>query len=51
MNDCFSVVFNPDQFRNLVGCIVLQTDTIEKTGGRKETPACAGTTMLLHQRE
>lgn len=40
MNDCRSVVFNPDQFCNLVSCIVLQTDAIEKTGGRKEMPVC-----------
>lgn len=35
MNDCFAVVLNPDQFCNLVSCIVLQTDTAEKADGEK----------------
>lgn len=35
MNDCFAVVVNPDQFCNLVSCIVLQADTAEKAGGEK----------------
>lgn len=43
MTDCFAVVLNPDQFCNLVSCIVLQTDTAEKAGRRKEMPVYAGT--------
>lgn len=48
MNDCFAVVLSPDQFCNLVSCIVLQADTAEKAGGRKEMPVYAGTMLLLH---
>lgn len=48
MNDCFAVVVNPDQFCNLVSCIVLQADTAEKAGGKKEMPVYAGTVLLLH---
>lgn len=43
MNNCFAVVLNSDQFCNLVSCIVLQADTAEKAGGRKEMPVYAGT--------
>lgn len=51
MNDCFAVVVNPDQFCNLVSCIVLQTDTAEEAGGKKEMPVYAGTVLLLrHER-
>lgn len=33
MNYCFADVLNPDQFCNLVSCIVLQANTAEKAGG------------------
>lgn len=48
MNYCFADVLNPDQFCNLVSCIVLQANTAEKAGGGgKEMPAYAGTVLLL----
>lgn len=47
MNYCFADVLNPDQFCNLVSCIVLQANTAEKAGRGKEMPAYAGTVLLL----
>lgn len=49
MNDYLSVAFNSDQFCDLVTCILLQTDTVENTAGRKEIPVPAGTAVLLRE--